>query len=101
VGGRARELFLAMNGIALANDAGDRESEVDAYARLEELRCPVTVAWGDLDVPFVLDRCAEVAARVPAARTHVFAGMAHLPYLERSDEVADVVHGAIAQAATP
>jgi pimeloyl-ACP methyl ester carboxylesterase len=97
-GEAARELVLDMNGIALHSgvpeDAG--ESGVDAWSRLGEIHAPVTLAWGDRDLPFIADRCAQLAERLPAvAGTHVFAGTAHLPYLERPDEVAAVVRAAV------
>ena len=51
---------------------------MDAWHRLAEITVPVTVACGDLDVPFIVDRCRLLAARLPAAR-HVLAGMAPSP----------------------
>lgn len=99
VTGPARTLLAEMNSIALGSglpeDAG--ESGIDAHARLDELRAPTTLTWGDLDVPFIVARCERLARTVPAiTRTHVFTGAAHLPGLERPDEVARVVLGAIA-----
>ena len=97
VDGAARELFLAMNGAALAAgmDADAGESGVEAWRRLEEVRVPVSAAWGDLDVPVVIDRARAVADRVADLRGQdVFAGTAHLPYLERPDDVAALIRGA-------
>jgi pimeloyl-ACP methyl ester carboxylesterase len=98
VAGEARELALAMNAAALAHGAGEDAgaSGVDAWARLHDVRAPTTVAWGELDVPAVIELSEAVAARVPGARTHVLEGCAHLPMLERPAEVAALVTGALA-----
>jgi pimeloyl-ACP methyl ester carboxylesterase len=100
VGGEARALALAMNAAALAHGLpeGAGESGADAWGRLEELRLPVTVAWGDLDVPVVVERSRAIAARVPGARAVALRGRAHLPALEDPAEVAGVVLDAIAAA---
>jgi pimeloyl-ACP methyl ester carboxylesterase len=98
VGGEARVLALDMNAIILRN--GDREDEggsgVDAWSRLDEVQVPVTVACGELDAPFLVDRCRDLAARLPRARYRELPGMAHQPYLEDPREVADVLLGALA-----
>ena len=99
VAGAARELFRAMNATALASgmdeDAG--ESGIDAWSRLDAVDVPVAVAWGDLDVPFVISRAREVAARLPDVRGQdVLEGTAHLPYLERPADVAALIRGAVA-----
>ncbi len=97
VGGEARALALAMNAVALAGDptGGSGTSGVDAWTRLEEVRAPTTVAWGDLDEPTSIALAEAVAARVPGARTRVVAGCAHLPMLERPGEVAALVAEAL------
>lgn len=96
--GAPRDLALDMNRIALesgmAEDAG--ESGVDAWSRLAEITTPATVAWGDLDLPLTVERTEHLARTLPGLRgTHVFADTAHLPYLERPDEVADVIRAAV------
>jgi pimeloyl-ACP methyl ester carboxylesterase len=99
VGGEPRERVLAMNGIALASGMDDDAgaSGIDAWARLEEIRVPTAVGWGDLDIPVIADRSREVADRVADLRAReVFAGTAHLPYLERPEQVARFIRAAIA-----
>lgn len=97
VGGEARALALDMNAIILRNaareDAGD--AGVDAWHRLDEVKVPVTVVCGDLDVPFLVERSRYLAGRLPGARYHELAGMAHEPFLEDPDQLADVLLGAI------
>jgi pimeloyl-ACP methyl ester carboxylesterase len=97
VGGEARALALDMNGIILGN--GDREDEggsgVDAWSRLDKVQVPVTVACGELDVPFLVVRSRELAARLPRARYRALPGMAHQPYLEDPRQVADLLLGAL------
>jgi pimeloyl-ACP methyl ester carboxylesterase len=98
VGGAARRLALAMNAVVIGNDVPEAEgaSGVDAWHRLTEVTVPVTVACGDLDVPFVADRCRQLADRLPAARHHVLAGMAHQPHLESPGTVAGLIRSAMA-----
>jgi pimeloyl-ACP methyl ester carboxylesterase len=97
VGGPARELALAMDEVILSNEVDDEAGAagVDAWSRLAQIRTPVTVAWGDLDVPVLIARCEQLAQRLPRARRRVLPGTAHLPYLERPDLVADVIREAV------
>ncbi|MGI8701652.1 MAG: alpha/beta fold hydrolase [Nocardioidaceae bacterium] len=84
VGGAVRELFLEMNGRALAAvDPGDEPHSVDAWQRLEELTLPVLVLVGELDLPDVQEACRAVADRAANARLVVLPGVAHLPHFER------------------
>jgi len=100
VGGEARALALDMNAIILGNGAreDDGSSGVDAWHRLAEIQLPVTVACGELDVPFLIARSRELAGLLPDSRYHELPGMAHQPYLERPGQVADLVLGAVAEA---
>jgi pimeloyl-ACP methyl ester carboxylesterase len=84
--GAARALFLDMNGKALRSPpAGDVEEPAPAWNKLEEVRCPVWVLWGDLDLPHVKSRCERLVKRIDGARRVVFSGAAHLPPLELPD----------------
>jgi pimeloyl-ACP methyl ester carboxylesterase len=83
VGGVARALFLAMNGAALRSPSpGEPEAPAPAWLRLEALRSPLRLVWGDLDLPHLVERCRTMAAWLPAARCWPLAGVAHLPPLE-------------------
>ena len=86
-----------MNGIIIRNgapeDAGG--SGVDAWNRLAEVQVPVTVACGGFDLPFLLARCRELAARLPRGSFRELPEMAHQPYLEHPDQVADLLLTAI------
>jgi pimeloyl-ACP methyl ester carboxylesterase len=97
VAGPARELALAMNAIALKNEIPEEsgKSGLAAWSRLEEINVPVTVACGDLDLPFIMARSKELADWLPKSRFHVFEGMAHLPYLEQPAVVAELISSAI------
>jgi len=98
VGGEPRALGLDLNPIILRNrDRGDEGgSGVDAWSRLDEVQVPVTVACGDLDVPFLVTRCQELATRLPRARYRELPGMAHQPYLEDPGQIAGLLLGALA-----
>lgn len=83
VGGAVRELFLDMNGRALAaEDPGDKANDVNAWSRLEDIRVPVLVLVGTLDLPDIQDNCRAIAERVDGARLVVIEDTAHLPHLE-------------------
>jgi len=83
VGGAERALFLAMNAIVLASpDPGPAADEPPAWPRLEQLRLPTLVIWGDLDLPHLQQRCQTLVQRIPGARACLLAGTAHLPNLE-------------------
>lgn len=97
VGGAIRYLVLAMNEIILGNDIPDAadDSGVSAWQQLEDLKIPITVTWGELDVPFVIDQCKQLVKRLPNARDQELPGVAHLPYLEDSARVADLIDAAV------
>jgi pimeloyl-ACP methyl ester carboxylesterase len=97
VGGEARALALDMNAIILRNGVQEDQggSGVDAWRRLHEVRVPVTVACGELDVPFMLARCRELAGRLPRGRYRELPGVAHQPYLEQPRQVADLILAAL------
>jgi pimeloyl-ACP methyl ester carboxylesterase len=86
VSGAARELFLAMNGIALrAPSPGEEIEPPSAYERLRELAVPTLALWGPLDFPHVVSLMKHIVAQVAGAEQHVLDGTAHLPGLERPD----------------
>lgn len=86
VGGPLRELFLAMNAIALANgSAGEERAAPSAWERLEALSVPTLVVWGPLDFPHIDVRLRELVRRVPGARAVVIDGSAHFPNLEQPE----------------
>jgi pimeloyl-ACP methyl ester carboxylesterase len=89
VGGAIRALFLEMNAIILASDAHETVThEVNAWARLEEVNVPTSVACGSLDAGFLHARSKLLARRIPRATYRDFEGVAHLPYLEDPSTVA-------------
>jgi pimeloyl-ACP methyl ester carboxylesterase len=54
------------------------------------------IACGDLDVPFLVERCRQLADTMPNARLVDLPGLAHLPYLEDPMAVVDLVQAALA-----
>lgn len=95
VGGPARRLVLDMNGIGLRATPTDSAPGMDTWERLAEIGVPTTLAWGTLDVPFVVERCHDMHARLPHWWVRTLPDTAHLPYLERPDLVGDLVEEAI------
>lgn len=86
VKGAARELFLTMNGIALAGQEIGRAIQPEpAWDRLSRIAVPVRILCGDLDIPHIQARCRELAATLPDVRLEILPGAAHLPSLEQPD----------------
>ncbi|MEP7102039.1 MAG: alpha/beta hydrolase [Burkholderiales bacterium] len=83
VSGALRDLFLEMNGIALARpDFGAVTDPADAWDRLDQIRVPALIVWGSFDFPHYGPRMRSLAQRIAGAQTFVMDGVAHLPGLE-------------------
>lgn len=92
VSGALRELFLDMNGIALAQgDFGADTDEANAWARLDQIHVPTLIIWGTFDFAHYGPRMRALAQRIAGARTFVIDGAAHLPGLERPAQFNRVV----------
>lgn len=94
VKGPVRELFLDMNGKAIAVDsdaAPDEELDPPAAGRLEEITAPSLVVVGDEDVPTVFDAVELLMESLPHARKAVIHDAAHLPNLEHPEEFNRIV----------
>ncbi|MES2099951.1 MAG: alpha/beta hydrolase [Pseudomonadota bacterium] len=97
VGGALRELFLDMNGMALAApDAGEVVEPPSAWDRLDQIRVPTLIVWGGLDFPHYGPRMRVLAQRIPNAQSFVMDGVAHLPGLENPAVFNPVVAGFLA-----
>ncbi len=85
VDGPRRELALDMNRIALHADSPGHEPAppVEAWSRLSEVRCPVLVVVGDLDLGHIQERSRDVASQIPGAQLRVMEEAAHLPGFEQ------------------
>jgi pimeloyl-ACP methyl ester carboxylesterase len=87
VGGAARELFLAMNRVALeAEDPGEKGDTVEAWDRLGEITVPTLLMIGELDLQYLKEGVAHAAASIPGARLVELPGVAHLPHLEGDEK---------------
>ena len=83
VGGAPRDLFLAMNRIALDGpESCGADVPVTAYTHLTDVAVPTLVMWGPLDVPSVVANMRHAAATIPHARACELSGVAHLPAVE-------------------
>lgn len=86
VSGKARDLFLAMNGAALrVPELTQAQEPPSAYEQLKALTLPTLLLWGSLDFPHVQTRCRHLAETLPTVQVEVMAGAAHLPNLEQSE----------------
>jgi pimeloyl-ACP methyl ester carboxylesterase len=71
-------------------EGGAEEAQVlepPVTRRLQEIRCPTLILVGEYDIPDMHAIAAHVAATVDGARLETIPGAAHLPSLERPDEV--------------
>jgi pimeloyl-ACP methyl ester carboxylesterase len=93
VTGAPRRLAEEMNRQILSYDTDESagESDVDAWARIEEIDLPAIVACGELDAPFMLDRSRQLAERLPQGRFVLLPDVAHLPSLEQPETVAALI----------
>lgn len=99
VQGPARELFLDMNGRALrAGELGDARQHDPPWPRLASIDVPVAIVQGSLDEPSGLAVARIAATTFPNASLHVMDEVAHLPSLERPDELAAIVRDVTARA---
>lgn len=90
--GAPRELALEMNRIALGSGIAEKSDRIiNAWAHLEEISAPTSVACGALDANHILVRSGELSKRIPSSTFLVIEGMAHLPYLEDPMAVAALV----------
>ena len=72
-----------MNSVTLNHTpVGDERPAPNAMSRLQQIRVPTLVVWGDLDFEHIQKRSAQIAATVPGAEAFPMAGTAHLPNLE-------------------
>src|SRR5262249_49410492 len=89
-----KEMILRSYELQRAGGAGE-EGVLDVAARLGEIRCPTLVVVRDLDVPEVQAAAARVAESVVGGRLVTIRGAAHLPSLERPDELDALVLGSL------
>jgi pimeloyl-ACP methyl ester carboxylesterase len=101
VQGPVRELFLAMNAIALhAPDIGPTFEHPPAWDRVKDIAVPTLVLCGDLDV--VCRPASEHFARaIPGARLEVLEGTGHLPHLEGHERCLAAIAAFLEESTSP
>jgi pimeloyl-ACP methyl ester carboxylesterase len=87
VEGEARDLFLDMNGNALAKShvLTNEEERDPAIDNLALVTAPVLLVVGDLDFPHIIERHNDLSEEFENAFAVVLEDTAHLPSLERPD----------------
>lgn len=86
----SRALLYEMNRIALAHESrhrGERKPDLTpaAYSRLHEIKIPVMILTGALDIPFMAAAADVMCEAIPHAHRVEFADTAHLPSMEHPD----------------
>lgn len=90
--GAARDLFLDMNGRALAAaDPGPRLGEPARWDGLAAVTTPTLVLVGDLDTDEEQAAAEYLADQIPGARFERLTGTAHLPHLEAHARCLDAI----------
>ena len=98
IGGKLRDLFLDMNGIALKHpDLNQEAQSPSAYERLADLAVPSLIVWGELDFLHVKARCQYLSETLPYAKTQEIPGTAHLPSLEQAQLVNEMIETFLAE----
>jgi pimeloyl-ACP methyl ester carboxylesterase len=101
VRGEARELFIDMNADALRlPPPGTNTDTANAYERLSDVCAPTLLICGDLDVPAIQARSRYIAGHVARGMFHQLSGSAHMPSLERPDEITWIIRDFINQHCT-
>ena len=94
VDGAMRSLMLAMNRIALTNQARTSaqhlglpllDTAAPAVERLAELHVPVLVIIGDHDIPYIQAAAAYMLTHIPTAHRATIPDAGHLPNLDHPD----------------
>ena len=84
---RVRTMQLQAYELQVGVDASLERVEIDAV----RIGVPTLIVRGELDWPDVARAAARFVAEMPDAREVVIDGVAHLPALERPDELARIV----------
>lgn len=92
VTGATRELFLEMNGRALASsEPGDPVAVPGAFSRLDDISVPTLILVGDLDLAHIRENARHAAEVIPQARLIELRDVAHLPHLEGDSATLDAI----------
>ncbi|MEP6985292.1 MAG: alpha/beta hydrolase, partial [Chloroflexota bacterium] len=101
VGGAIRQKMVVMNTIALQNEQLNLGKQIrldpPAATRLDELKLPTLIIYGDLDTPYILAAGKYMAQHVKGAKEVVMSGVAHLPSMEQPQALNDIVASFLAQ----
>ena len=85
-----------MNRLALEHDRkglGEREADLlpRAYNRLSEIKVPVLIVTGALDIPFMEGAAEYMRDAIPQAVSIEFPNAAHLPNMEHPARFNEIV----------
>jgi pimeloyl-ACP methyl ester carboxylesterase len=85
-----RAKVAAMQRLAFEIEEPEEYEEIaldpPAIRRLGELRTPLLIIVGDLDLPAKLELSSYLAAEIPHARLEILPACAHLPNMEKPDQ---------------
>jgi len=88
---RVRKMQMDVFTVVVPDDAEDEPLEPPAMERLEEIRVPTLIIIGELDQPDFLEIADTLATRIPGAEKVVVPGVAHLPSMEKPDQLNRIV----------
>jgi pimeloyl-ACP methyl ester carboxylesterase len=61
--------------------------------RLDRVRCPILVVWGERDVMVAASGAERIVAALPDAAVELIEGCGHCPQIEAADRVAELLAG--------
>lgn len=70
----------------------------EVEGRYGEIRCPVTILWGERDTWVPYERGEALAKRIPDASLHLIPGAAHLVQEDAPEAIVATVLGFLGQA---
>ena len=90
---RAKMAAMNRNALALSRHAQGQYKAMQPTAaeRLEELRLPVLVVYGDRDIPYIQAAAKVMGEHIAGAKVVLMPNTAHLPNMERPDEFNQIV----------
>ena len=70
----------------------------DAFRRLHEVQCPVTIECGSAPTPFGIEACMQYAARLPHGRAAEVVGLTHFGPMQAPEVIAGRIVAAFSEA---
>jgi 3-oxoadipate enol-lactonase len=85
---RAKIREMELENLKINTDGYDSvQLDPPAFGRLHQIRVPTLIIIGDGDQPSLVTTASKLAREIPNAQLHEMQGVAHVPSMERAEEV--------------